>query len=350
MENKYIKAKKVFLNNRSISISKIAEQVGMDRKKLSKMLKEEGLYRGKGYTKEFLLEASKMINKGKGITIVAKELGVDRFALSRALVNEGLYKTKHSVDTSKYETDEVKSMIKDFQNKMNKFDIMEKYNISEQFMYSALRHNGIKRNNNKKYNVNSNYFDVINTEDRAYWLGFLYADGYVYEAGSILEIGLGVKDRHHIEKFLSCIDCNSPIKERESTIDGKTFISSRVQVCDKTLVNNLSEHGCYQAKSLTLEFPNTVPNDLIHHFIRGYFDGDGSIHGECSFSIVGTENLLDKCVDHMNLHHNKKQKCGKAYEIRYHGRRLCKTIYNYLYKDATVYLERKRDKFLAVLG
>lgn len=352
-EEQYIISKEIYLNNKGKSISWVAEQSGVNRKILAKRLKDDGLYRGKGYTKEFLIKASNMIKNGKGITAVSKELEVDRFALSRALVDAGLYDAKNKYDLSKYETSDMLNMIEDYKNKMNKFDIMKKYNISERFMYNVLRHHKIERKNNKKYSLNENIFDVIDTESKAYWLGFLYADGYVNEKQNIVELTLSEVDYDHICKFKEFLETDVPIRERNSTIKGKEFKSYRIAVYSPQLVKKLSTHGCIQNKSLKLEFPEFLPNELVHHFIRGYFDGDGCItshSGQIGFSLIGTESFLDSCIEKMDLHHNKKNMCGKAYEIRYHGNNLAKKIYNYLFKDATIYLSRKRMKLTAVLS
>lgn len=59
---------------------------------------------------------------------------------------------------------------------------------------------------------------------------------------------------------------------------GKEY--SRIQISSKTLTADLLKLGCTPRKSLTLKFPNDgifKSNDLIRHFIRGYFDGDGSV-------------------------------------------------------------------------
>lgn len=44
------------------------------------------------------------------------------------------------------------------------------------------------------------------------------------------------------------------------------------------MFGDLSKHGCVPNKSLILKFPTTLPNELVNDFIRGYFDGDGSVY------------------------------------------------------------------------
>ena len=126
----------------------------------------------------------------------------------------------------------------------------------------------------RKYNLNENFFNVLN-EKSVYWLGFLYADGYVrMKDGKSGELKLKLKDtdKEHIEKFLNDIECNKPIK---CGIDNKSKFCL-VTVYSNLLVNKLFELGCDNNKTQKIRLPKLNEN-LMNHFIRGYFDGDGSI-------------------------------------------------------------------------
>jgi len=195
----------------------------------------------------------------------------------------------------------------------------------------------------RKYALNENIFEVIDTEEKAYWLGFLYADGYV--GFNKLELALGIKDKQHLEKFQKFMGTDAPITER--VIGNST--SCRINICSNKLLSDLEKHGCTQAKSMTLTFPE-LPEELTHHFMRGYFDGDGCCYirkdGSPVWSLVGTESFLESYQDILvGLGANKNPKrhgnCGEAWEIRYGGKNIVTTISQFLYKDATIYLERK---------
>ena len=123
-----------------------------------------------------------------------------------------------------------------------------------------------------KYNYDINYFKVINTEEKAYWLGFIYADGCITsDIRQQLIIELCKQDRIILERFIDCINGNNKIYENK--------YSYRLSICQKDFTNNLLNKGVFPKKSLLLEFPSTdiIPTQLIRHFIRGYFDGDGCI-------------------------------------------------------------------------
>lgn len=78
----------------------------------------------------------------------------------------------------------------------------------------------------------------------------------------------------------------------------------RIAIYSKELAMDLIKLGCFQNKSLILKFPTEqqVPKHLIHHFMRGYFDGDGCVtsgQGQLRFSVIGTKLFLEKYEDHL---------------------------------------------------
>lgn len=124
------------------------------------------------------------------------------------------------------------------------------------------------------------------------------------------------------------------------------------------MVQDLIVHGCFQNKSLELKFPTVeqVPSHLIHHFMRGYFDGDGCISTsrqgkDLRFEVLGTYEFLTMYEQTLGVNIKEpKQTKSQAFIVQHGGNQQVKKIYEYLYKDATIYLERKRNIFIAVLG
>lgn len=118
-----------------------------------------------------------------------------------------------------------------------------------------------------------------------------------------------------------------------------------------------------KCKSLILKFPNysILPRRLHRHFIRGYFDGDGTIcetHYKSKitprFSLISTEQFLDRAYSQffklLGFTKPKYGRNGEAYFIYYTCHKRLNILFNKLYKDSTIYLERKYIKFIAVLG
>ena len=238
-------------------------------------------------------------------------------------------------------------VIADYANRLKISDLVEKYKIDARTIDNILYFYKIPKKRRRSVAVNEDFFKSIDTEEKAYWLGFLYADGYNNEKTGSIELTLQESDLSHIELFKKTIGSEHVISKK--IVDGK-YICYRISICSKTLSNHLSSHGCIQAKSLILEFPEKVPEKLTHHFIRGYFDGDGSVSVNLDtkrhyFHILGTENFLEEVRGHLGLSDTKLDRKGNCYDLRYGGRLNLLKIKQYMYRDATIYLERKKKKF-----
>lgn len=245
-------------------------------------------------------------------------------------------------------------------NKIPVKNIMEKFNIkSNQTVYNIVKRNGRSHQiPNKKYNINSNYFEDINTEEKAYWLGFLYADGYIrLRRSGELRLKLKQTDKKHIKLFKKCIESTHPIKDSISIVkygDNKISKSrcSCISINNTKIVKDLIKFGCVNAKSFIIKFPK-LKHDLIRHFIRGYFDGDGCIY--ISKNNSGTFNITSgskQIIDDINnvFKNNDIIKCyikstEDTYRLNIHDKIELLKLYNYLYDDSTIYLKRKFNKF-----
>lgn len=222
-----------------------------------------------------------------------------------------------------------------------------------------------------KYTYDIDYFYKIDTSDKAYWLGFLYADGtitrFYKKDGTVrsmtLEVGLKYEDKGHLEKFRKCIKSNVPIFERTIQLNGKKYKSARIQINNTHFCKNLCNAGCVPQKTYKLEFPsyNIVPQPLMKDFIRGFFDGDGCI---CTYewdgkpcivsTITGKPEMLHSIADYLISQKvirtmppfTKKAKQDFACDIRFNGKDINKEFLDYLYKDSNLYLDRKYNKYI----
>ena len=208
---------------------------------------------------------------------------------------------------------------------------------------------------NRRYNVNHNYFDNIDTEEKAYWLGFLFADGYIRErkSGNSLEMKLSVKDIEHLQLFKNSVNSNHKIVEGINKVKYKGgFSTSKIcylAIYSLKLVESIKKQGVHSRKTFTIDKPN-ISNGLMRHFIRGYFDGDGSFSFNpqkyinktqiVSASELFTKFIIDELGDNnirINLYSNiKLQIQNKLDNLKF---------YDYIYKNANVYLKRKKEKY-----
>ena len=195
--------------------------------------------------------------------------------------------------------------------------------------------------------MDRDFFETIDTEGKAYWLGFIAADGCVSDRG--LSIHLSHKDHDHLVLFSELVG---------GSVDVTYKGASRFRSGISKVVQDLVSHGVHPRKTLTLEPPVGVPDSLIHHWIRGYFDGDGSVYPKKNKSglkirsvvtILGTEsviNFIKNVVGLGNIHVLTGRKGGNKLWRYYIGiPRLVEQFRSYLYEDSTIFLERKHRRF-----
>lgn len=197
------------------------------------------------------------------------------------------------------------------------------------------------------YKYNKKYFEVIDTEEKAYWLGFIAADGNVRKDFLKMRIELNIKDKNHLEKFKKSLDANVPIKEYIRPNNHSCYLDINC----KQLCLNLNELGITPNKSLTLEVRwEKIPEKLIKYFIRGYFDGDGSLnlyesrgYDEWELSFIGSEKTLNYFIDFFGIRKNLYS-CGNNFRYCYKSKKDIKKVLETFYNDDKIYLDRKYDK------
>jgi len=221
-------------------------------------------------------------------------------------------------------------------------EISKKLGMSRNFIYKQIKKYNLIRPVPKKI-LNENFFQNIKTERQAYWLGFIMADGCIFKTSTSyrLDIGLKKEDFKHLQKFHKDIDSIRDVKIYPYKC--YSFHTS------KKLCKDLISLGCTERKSLTLEYPN-IPKILERHLIRGYFDGDGCISkhrksNNIRLSFVGTKNVLHAIQVNLQKPNVKLVKSGNAYTLGINGNKQSKRILEYLYKDSTIYLDRKYKKY-----
>jgi hypothetical protein len=234
--------------------------------------------------------------------------------------------------------------------------LSKKYNISTWSVGNILKKNNIK-SRVRKYKCNENYFEKIDTNEKAYWLGLLCADGYVrkrkqfngkHKQGGIVGISLKSGDEYLLEKLI--VDLDSTYKLTKQVKDD--FLSYKLEINSVKLADDLIKLGCIPNKSLKLLPPN-LTDELINHFIRGYFDGDGSIgeyNGNFKFTLLGTMELLTWVLDFFKKNGLKTNpKIGRKkniYSVQVNSKQDVELIKNILYSSSDDYfLKRKKEKF-----
>lgn len=201
------------------------------------------------------------------------------------------------------------------------------------------------------------YFEKIDTPQKAYWLGFICADGYIGK--DYCRVSILTKDLEILEKFKRDIKSGHKISEiiQHDKRTGKTYKEYSIQVTNKKFARHLEKHGITPNKTDVLGFPDDLEESMYPYFIAGLFDGDGCV---CKIkntngircNLISTKEILDKIDDillakygvvpckHLKVSKNKenvyKQYWYKSSEV----------FLNYIYSgDKEIYLARKYDVF-----
>lgn len=354
----------ITLYKNGIGLKKIAAITKTKVLYVNRCLERNGIKRTDYIYAERDAKVCDLYKKDKSITEIASTLSIDRHTVTSILKRSGLYKgNKHASNFSEEKLNRNQKIISLYNCGMSLSQVAKEMNISPSGVSVILKTFNIKlrpqhmkghskgTTKNRKHFFDIDFFDKIDTEEKAYWLGFLMADGYVSYSGTVT-CALQCRDKEHLIKFLKSVKAN----DTEVKFNSKTK-SYSVSLYSVKMAADLTKHGCKQKKSLILEFPNDVPQDLIHHFMRGYFDGDGCICidkiNRAIFSVLGTKKFLDK-YESILLSYLKREKNKRTHrnawnknteQIQYGGNMQVSKIYKFLYKDANIYLSRKKEKF-----
>lgn len=215
------------------------------------------------------------------------------------------------------------------------------------------------------YDLNTKIFANIDSHEKAYWLGFIYADGNVYYGGDrndkrALQVCLAWKDEEHVERLRTFLGSGAPLYPDRG---GMHLIVNNI-----ALVADLARLGVHPRKSLVMTFPSSdqVPAIYRRSFILGYFDGDGTIYS-CSnkwnWGIIGTDafnlgvqkELILAGTSKTSLTREKRSGQGRLSYLTYggslsptklsHAKHNLPRLFSYLYQDSPVWLPRKRKRF-----
>lgn len=229
-------------------------------------------------------------------------------------------------------------------------------NISKRSVLKYLKTLNIQ-GRRRKYIVDEYYFEKIDSDKKAYLLGFLFADGCVRYKNGIygLKLKVNKKDIHIIDYLQAELKSNYPVVNESGTDCVSVTISS------KKLSSDLIKLGCVVNKTLVLMYPN-IDKKYWNPFIHGYFDGDGNIYYlnngriQRQFKLLGTLKFLERvklyfeelgiiCYDVI------KYDISNVYQLRVCRKESLRIIYDIFYnKGKYIFLDRKRQTFINAIN
>jgi len=257
---------------------------------------------------------------------------------------------------------EFKNILKRYFNGEKLNLIVKEYDVTISAIYKRMESRDIPRLSQsvtqRKYVINESFFDVINTEEKAYILGLMWADGCIRTKNNTVYIELQETDKDILLKIRNLIQPSKDLMfiNKKNIKHKNTY---RFTICNKHINNKLLLHGLCENKSFSIK-PPVIDEELVNHFIRGFFDGDGCIssylvkgkYKTSSFSITSNIEILNYIqnifIAKLGLTKTKIQTDKRGNNICslvYGGRNNCIKIKNYLYYNSTIYMDRKFKKF-----
>lgn len=317
---------------------------------IKKIQNEQNRLGGENVIKEN--EVLKLYNDGLNSCDIAKRIGISEKVVYKVLSCHNLKSHNIKPFSPRKITDcELAKAINLYRRGCTLAEIVSllELDCSSSAIRGLLIRRGIEmRTRGKQSNFNEAYFDTIDDEHKAYWLGFIYADGNLTK--NRLRIEIQSRDIEIINNLRK--DLNSTNKIIICKNETKDNVG--IGFCSDKMAAALNRYGVVENKTFKLKNIPNIPQHLIRHFIRGYFDGDGTVYinsknNSLRVGFYGTRDLLTSIQN--NLHEEIGTSVNKIYEkvgcwlLSYAMESDVKKIYDYLYTDAELFLARKKLKF-----
>lgn len=288
---------------------------------------------------------------------IAERIGRSDSTIGRYLKKCGLKTFGNRLFTN----GEIKDILNSYENGETASMILERYKYKvkcpETIMYTIKKYGGTPRRSGTQVSYNTSYFHDIDTEAKAYYLGFFLADGNVHqlkrnENQYRIQIDLQSQDEYILKQFNEEIGSSNAISHYRK--NGRDEVM--LQLHSREMANDLMLHVVYPRKSMHEELTNTIPQNLFHHYIRGIFDGDGTVYilnnkyHQLKFGFYGSHKLVEQIHHYLqrtiNISDNKiydKTTVSFSNYSRYND---IINFYHLIYDDSHLFLTRKRNKFL----
>ncbi|MFE7817861.1 hypothetical protein ACFU1R_06610 [Priestia megaterium] len=289
----------------------------------------------------------KMHDEGYNTVEISEAVGRNNTTIGRFLKKNGLH-TDNKKKT--FRPEQVKQICEMYELGRSTAALAEVYGTTGNTIASILKENGIDVRPRGQVPVldNPNFFHEIDNEAKAYFLGFIIADGGVTDTRGVyrtLSIMLKKDDKYILDALAQCLGVEPE----------RVKISSRnecyLKVNSLSLVADLAKYGVVPRKTYSSYLPS-ISKDLMPHLIRGIFDGDGSVFHSAGYLKVAQYGSHKICDDIQKfLTETIGTEPRTVYDktnhsfIQYWKKEDVEKIYNYMYSNATIYLERKKDIF-----
>lgn len=293
----------------------------------------------------------------ESIDSICEKFGLEEKEIRKILKNSNIDRKYNFFSNELYQR-----IIDLYLKKFTQKEISETLLIGNPVIRKTLKKNNVPIRSssecNQRYNRNSHYFDCIDTSNKAYILGMIYADGCNYTNHNSLTIALQERDKEILEQIRKELEYEGSLRFNSLHDKNKKHMNQWVlNINDEYMSKQLEKLGVINHKSLLITFPNYLNEDLLPHFVRGYFDGDGNIYydfkrNKCQTQTVGTRNfcsVLSNILSTFNCKNNIKhpKQCHEnTVVIQTSGNKSSYKFLSWMYEKADMRLERKYNQYL----
>lgn len=319
------------------------------------------------YTQEQLNDIKQLLDQGWSPSRIHKEYPNVSTDSVNARIRQNNWVAKKKQRTSKLsqeELDEIKHLL--IQG-VSLEEIGKRYNISTAtILKRQVNNNWTVQKKRNRYNFDEYYFDEIDNEHKAYWIGFLMADGYILSAhhrkpneSQSFGFAISVRDIELFHYFKQDLCAENPVNIYQNTNSSFKPNSpyGRILLTSQYTVERLKSYGIVENKSLKAQMPD-LPTNLIRHFIRGYSDGNGSVvidkNRRVSWGFCGTKEILTSIQDFFHINYKLSQRFPERqlnnWDLKITGWQNVPKCLHKVYENATIYLQRKYLKYIEIWG
>jgi hypothetical protein len=312
----------------------------------------------KRLTEQQINEIIKLYQEGDTPIALAAQFGIYNNSVTRILRKRGVLRNQHV----KVPQDQIDQIITEYTAGISSEVIAEKLDIDGTTVCRILKRNGVilrpATQNKRKYTIQQDYFKIIDTEEKAYFLGLMYADGNLSQVGSEIKITLQEEDCDILQRFSNIIYGFVKLTEAKGELqDGSIHKYFTFHMYCQDMHRDLVNLGCPPAKTFLIRFPtiDVVPQRLLWHFVRGYFDGDGCIcitdPGRPRIDFSSNLDFIRQLITFFVSEGIECNKPGVNIEntltgyIQFGAVDKVLQCYRKMYDNATIYMNRKRQTF-----
>ena len=280
---------------------------------------------------------------------ISKKFNISTSSVGRILRSNGINFFHKKTD------EERQSVIDLYLSGMTQHQVAKTLDMGETTVGTILKQENVpgrdQSHAKRKYKIDEHYFDKIDTPNKAYFLGLLYADGNIGKKHTEVKISLQECDKSILEKFRDELQSDQPLSfiTRYHDMNPRYKNQWALNISNKNLHDSLVTHGVLPNKSLVLTYPEWLNPDLESHFIRGYINGDGHIAKDGHIVSItsseafchSVENVLKRRFNTICRIYDKSKGTKPTRTLSIYRKNQIKIVLDWIYQDAEMYIDRK---------